>query len=56
MLEDCSAFTVCFKEVTRCSKRVLRVIKENFDNVSEVFQGLYGKVSRAFQVSFKRFQ
>ena len=44
--------TVCFKEIVRCSKMVLRVFHGNFKDFSRVFQGLFKESSRAFQESF----
>ena len=44
--------TVCFKEIVRCSKMVLRVFHGNFKGFSRVFQGLFKESSRAIQGSF----
>ena len=58
--------TVCFKKVTRCSKKVLWVFQEFqgslsfngcqgcFKGVSWKFQGGFQRVSKVFQGSFKR--
>ena len=41
--------TVCFKEIVRCSKMVLRVFHGNFKRFLRVFQGFFMESSRAFQ-------
>ena len=43
---------VCFKEIVRCSKMVLRVFHGNVKGFSRVFQGLFKESSRAIQESF----
>ena len=49
-------WTVCFKEVTRFSMKVLNMFQDNFNGVSRVFQGLFKEDSKVFQASFKRFE
>ena len=45
---------VCFKEILRCSKMVVRVFHGNFKGFSRVFQGLFKESSSAIQESFSR--
>ena len=48
--------TVYFKEVTRCSKKIVRVFQGNLKGVSRVFQGSFKEVSLVFQGIFMGFQ
>ena len=40
--------TVCFREVERCSWKVLRVFQINFKGVSKLFQRCFLELSRGF--------
>ena len=43
---------ICFKEVTRFTKRILMAFQANFKGDSRVFQGLFNEVSSVLQASF----
>ena len=44
---------ICFKEVTRFTKRILMAFQANFKGDSRVFQGLFNEVSSVLQASFE---